>query len=127
MYMEILGNVKKINDIQTFASGFKKRELILTTNEQYPQNITIDFVQEKINLLDNIKVGDDIKVSISIKGREWTNNDGITKNFNTIQGWRIEVLNKKNNFYKNNTSNTIDDSNNENNIDVEETFDDLPF
>lgn len=95
--MELHGTVKKLFDTQTFASGFQKRELILTTQEQYPQPISIEFLQEKISLLDNVSVGDDVKIGINIRGREWTSPQGETKYFNSITGWRIEKV-AANNF-----------------------------
>lgn len=88
--MEIVGKVTKIFDAQTFSSGFTKREVIVTTQEQYPQPLSIEFLQDKVNLVDNITVGDDIKVSINLRGREWTSPEGVTKYFNSITGWRIE-------------------------------------
>ncbi|MCL1656834.1 DUF3127 domain-containing protein [Elizabethkingia miricola] len=88
--MELTGIIKKINKIQTFQSGFSKRELILLTSEQYPQPISIDFFKEKGNLLDSVKEGDQVKVGINLLGKEWTNPQGETKYFNTIVGWRIE-------------------------------------
>ncbi|MEH0007427.1 MAG: DUF3127 domain-containing protein [Flavobacteriales bacterium] len=90
--MEVTGHVYKILDIQEFDSGFRKRELILTTAEQYPQTLAIEFVQERINLLNDIKTGDSVKISINLRGREWTAPDGKVRYFNTIQGWRIENL-----------------------------------
>ena len=42
--MELQGTVKKIGETQTFASGFQKREMVLLTDEQYPQPIQIDFL-----------------------------------------------------------------------------------
>ena len=59
--MELQGTVKKIFETQTFASGFQKREMILLTQEQYPQPISIEFLSEKTNLLDSLKEGDNIK------------------------------------------------------------------
>lgn len=94
--MELQGTVKKIFDTQTFASGFQKRELILSTQEQYPQPISIEFLQDKINLLDNVSVGDDVKIGINIRGREWTSPQGETKYFNSITGWRIEKVSGNN-------------------------------
>lgn len=88
--MEVSGTVKKTSDVQTFPSGFRKRELILTTEEQYPQHLSIEFVQDKADLLNELKIGDEVKVSINLRGREWTSPEGVTKYFNTIQGWRIE-------------------------------------
>ena len=90
--MEVLGKVKcKSGDIQVTAS-FKKSELVVTTEEQYPQHILIEFVQDKCDLIDPYNVGDEVKVSINLRGREWVNPQGETKYFNQIQGWRIERL-----------------------------------
>ena len=89
--MEIEGKVKLIGETQSFGSnGFRKRELVVTTDEQYPQHIMIEFVQDKTDLLNSYKVGQDVKVSINLRGREWTNPQGEVKYFNSIQGWRIE-------------------------------------
>jgi hypothetical protein len=89
--MEVTGKIKKIDETKTFGtSGFRKRELVITTDEQYPQMLMIEFVQDKCDLLDNFKLGDDIKVSINLRGREWINPEGEAKYFNSIQGWRIE-------------------------------------
>ena len=91
--MELEGKIKLINEEQTFgASGFRKRELVIVTPDQYPQMILIEFVQEKCDLLNNFKVGQDIKVQININGREWINPEGVAKYFNAIQGWRIEPV-----------------------------------
>ncbi len=89
--MEVIGKIKLINAEQTFgASGFRKRELVVTTDEQYPQMIMIEFVQDKCDLLNSYAVGQDVKVSINLRGREWINPEGVAKYFNAIQGWRIE-------------------------------------
>ena len=90
--MELQGTVKKIFETQTFASGFQKREMILLTQEQYPQPISIEFLSEKTNLLDSLKEGDNIKVAINIRGREWTNPQGEVKYFNSNTGWKLEKV-----------------------------------
>ena len=91
--MEIQGKVKMIGETQTFGSnGFRKREIVVTTEEQYPQHIMIEFVQDKSDLLNSYQVGQSVKISINIRGREWTNPQGEVKYFNSIQGWRIENL-----------------------------------
>ncbi|GGG36869.1 hypothetical protein GCM10011414_02810 [Croceivirga lutea] len=82
-----------VDDTKTYGNnGFRKRELVITTEEQYPQHILVEFVQDKTNLLDNFQVGQMVKVSINIRGREWVNPQGETKYFNSIQGWRVENL-----------------------------------
>ncbi len=89
--MEVTGKIKKIDETKTFgASGFRKREMVLTTNENYPQMLKIEFVQDKCDLLNNYQVGQDVKISINLTGREWINPQGEAVYFNSIQGWRIE-------------------------------------
>ncbi len=89
--MEVTGKIKKIDETKTFGSnGFRKREMVITTDEQYPQMLMIEFIQDKCDLLNNFNVGEDVKVSINLRGREWVNPEGEAKYFNSIQGWRIE-------------------------------------
>jgi len=91
--MELEGKVKLVGETKTFGNnGFRKRELVITTDEQYPQHILVEFVQDKCDLLNNCGVGQDVKIGINIRGREWTNPQGEVKYFNSIQGWRIETL-----------------------------------
>ena len=94
--MELQGTVKKIGETQTFASGFQKRELVLLTEEQYPQPIQIDFLSDKIDLLNNVSEGESVKVGINIRGKEWTNPQGEVKYFNSISGWRLEKVSGEN-------------------------------
>lgn len=89
--MEVSGRIKMIDETKSFGgNGFRKREVVVTTDEQYPQHIMIEFTQDKCDLLNNYRVGEPVKVSINLRGREWVNPQGETKYFNSIQGWRIE-------------------------------------
>ena len=91
--MEVQGKIKLIGDVQTFGNnGFRKREVVVTTEEQYPQPIMVEFVQDKTDLLNNFNIGQNVKISINLRGREWVNPQGETKYFNSIQGWRIEKI-----------------------------------
>jgi len=91
--MEIQGKIKMIDETKTYGSnGFRKRELVVTTEEQYPQHLMIEFVQDKTDLLNAFNEGETVKVSINLRGREWVNPQGETKYFNSIQGWRIEKI-----------------------------------
>jgi len=91
--MEVIGKIKLIEAEQAVTDSFRKRLLVVATEEQYPQFISINFVQDKTELLDRFAAGDEVKVSINLRGREWVNPQGETKYFNDIQGWRIEPLN----------------------------------
>ena len=89
--VEITGKIKVLGDIKTFGdNGFRKREVVVTTQEQYPQHLLIEFIQERCELLDSFKVGENVKISINLRGREWENPQGEIKYFNSIHGWRIE-------------------------------------
>ena len=91
--MEVQGKIKVIDETKTFGNnGFRKREVVVTTEEQYPQHIMVEFVQDKCDLLNSYTVGQSVKISINLRGREWTNPQGEVKYFNSIQGWRIENL-----------------------------------
>lgn len=91
--MEIQGRIKQIFPSKMLGqNGFDKRDLVITTEEQYPQTIIIQFTQQRCDLLDSLQVGQNVKVYINIRGREWTNPQGETKYFNTIEGWKIEVI-----------------------------------
>lgn len=87
--MEISGIIKAVNPTQQVSASFSKRELIITSEEQYPQYIMVEFTQDKCALLDRYKVGDAVVVGINLRGREWINPQGEAKYFNSIQGWKI--------------------------------------
>ena len=88
--MNLNGKIKAINEVQNVSASFKKRELVLTTNEQFPQDILIEFTQDKCDVLNSYNVGEEVIVDINLRGREWINPQGEVKYFNSIQGWRIQ-------------------------------------
>ena len=91
--MEIQGTIKKISTVQTFGSGFQKREFVLVTEETYPQTIVIELHSSRIDIIDPFKEGDRAKVGINILGKEWASPQGETKYFNTIVAWKILKVN----------------------------------
>ena len=89
--VEVLGKIKLLGEIKTYGdNGFRKREVVITTQEQYPQHLLIEFIQDRCELLDSFNVGENVKISINLRGREWENPEGEIKYFNSIHGWRIE-------------------------------------
>ena len=91
--MEVTGRIKMVDTTKEVgSSGFKKRDVVVTTDEQYPQHILVQFVQDKCDLLNGYTVGDSVKIDFNLRGREWINPQGETVYFNTIQGWRIAKL-----------------------------------
>ena len=90
--MEVQGKIKLVGDIQEITDSFSKRELVIVTQEQYPQTLCVEFVQDKMSLLDDIQEGQEVKIGINLRGREWKNPEGKIKYFTSLQGWRIENL-----------------------------------
>ena len=126
--MELQGIVKRLGEIQTFPSGFQKREMVLVTEEQYPQPINIEFLKEKGDLLNQLNEGDKVKVSINIGGREWTSPQGDVKYFNSITGWKVEKLDSANDFNEPTAAKPAESSTAGEKTDVfAEEDDDLPF
>jgi hypothetical protein len=87
--MEIKGKVKAIFATKEVSSSFKSREIVVTTDEQFVQHISVQFMQDKCGILDGYKVGENVVIGINLRGREWLSPQGETKYFNTIQGWKI--------------------------------------
>lgn len=89
--MELEGSIKLVSETQTFNSGFQKREFVLTTKEQYPQDVKFELVKDRIDLIDQYKPGDGIKVHFNIRGNEYNG-----RYFVNLQAWRIEALEQAN-------------------------------
>jgi len=86
MAYELTGKVKLIQDPQTFNSGFTKREMVVTVEEgKYPQDINIEFVQDKVSLLESVQPGQQITVMFDIRGREYNG-----RYFNNLVGWKVQ-------------------------------------
>jgi single-strand DNA-binding protein len=85
MALELEGVLLQKFDTQKVKDSFQKREFILETSESYPQKIKFELTQDKCSLLDNKKVGDQLKVSFNIRGSEWQG-----KYFTNLQAWRLE-------------------------------------
>lgn len=72
MLYEMTGTIKLINDIMSFPSGFTKRQFVITSEEdRYPQDIPMAFTKDRCALLDGVKPGERVKVTFSLRGREW--------------------------------------------------------
>ena len=88
--MEIKGKVKVVGNSITVSNSYEKRSVVITTDEQYPQHIQVEFPQGKCNNeINNLSIGQNVTVGINIGGREWVNPRGETSYFNSIKGWKI--------------------------------------
>ena len=91
--LSVEGKVKRIHDEQVISDRFKKREFVIETEEQYPQFLMFQLVQDKTNLIDQVKIGDKVEVFFNLRGREWQRDPSAEiKVFNTLDAWRIQKV-----------------------------------
>lgn len=94
---EYTGVVEKVLPMQTFPSGFTKRDVVVTddvgTETKYPNHIAFTFKKDSASMLDTVKDGQRVKIRFAIDGREWTNPQGQVKYFTDLTGLKLEVLN----------------------------------
>ncbi|MDE0790959.1 MAG: DUF3127 domain-containing protein [Flavobacteriales bacterium] len=90
--MELSGTIYRLSEAQDISEKFRKREVVIKTDDQYPQTIPVEFVQDRIDLLNSYSEGQQVTISINIRGREWTSPKGEVKFFVSVQGWRIQPL-----------------------------------
>lgn len=86
MSFEMKGKIKVMMDEQRFDSGFYKREFVVTTQEQYPQDIKFELMKEKTEMLNGLSVGDEVLVRFDVRGREWNGNYYVNLN-----AWKLEA------------------------------------
>lgn len=88
---KIQGIVHSVGAEQVLSAKFKKRELIVQTQGQYPQYIIVQFTNDKCDLLNNLNPGESVQVNVNLRGRLWNDpKTGIERCFNTIEAWSIQ-------------------------------------
>jgi translation initiation factor IF-3 len=89
----VKGAVVRVLDTKISGeSNYKTRSVHVKTDEQWPQVLDIQFTQGNVELLNNLTAGQKLKITLNLKGKEFTNATGELKVFNSLQGWKIEKL-----------------------------------
>lgn len=89
--MEISGKVVVIGETENVGQkGFTKRLLVVETNEQYPQKIPVEFIKDKVDLLNNLQIGQQVKVSVNVRGNEYQDRNQVTRFGLSFQGWKVD-------------------------------------
>jgi hypothetical protein len=83
--MEISGKLKLILAEETFASGFNKRSFVIAVEDRYPYDVCFDLLKEKVAMIDNFQIGENLKVSFDVKSREYNG-----KWFTGCTAWKID-------------------------------------
>ncbi len=92
--MEIRGKVHEIGEVQQVTDTFKKRDLVVqyAENPQFVEYIKFEATQDRTSIFDSLAVGDEVEVSFNLRGRPWTNKEGITTYFNSLVAWRVNKI-----------------------------------
>ncbi len=96
---EYTGVVETVLPLQTFQSGFTKRDVVLTDDigqqNRYPNHIAFTFKKDNVNVLENVKKGQRAKVRFAIDGRVWLDPKTNTERYFTdLTGLKLEILNE---------------------------------
>jgi len=91
--MDLKAKIERIFEAQQVTASFRKREFVVeyAENPQYPEYIKMEMIQDKCEQLDSFKEGQMVNISFNLKGRKWTDPQGVDKYFNTLQAWRIST------------------------------------
>jgi hypothetical protein len=85
MSHQITGKLTVINPTQSVGgAGFLKREFVVTTEEQFPQQIKLEFIKDKCEQLDKFNVGQSVTVDFNLRGNEYQG-----KYYVSLQAWKI--------------------------------------
>lgn len=92
--MEIRGKVHEIGSVKQVTESFKNRELIVAfaENPQFVEYIRFEATQDRVTIFDGLEVGQEVEVSFNLRGRPWTNKEGVTTYFNSLVAWRVTKL-----------------------------------
>ena len=83
----LTGTVKAVFEPQTFSRGFTKRDFVVTTDDERPQDIKLECVAEWCSLLDRVAADDRVQVEFRLRGNEYKE-----RYFVNLQAYRIDKL-----------------------------------
>ena len=92
MSFEVEGRLHKKFDTVQITDTFKKREFVVEVEDgAYTQIIKFQLTQNSCDKLDPYNEGDQMKVTFSLRGREY-NKNGETMYFTNLEAWRLEKV-----------------------------------
>lgn len=104
--ISVEGLVIKRYDTKRVSDQFKYREFILEVNSQVDNQTWIDYLsmrllQERTDLLDDVRCGYRLMVTFRITGRKWKKKDTNEEiYFTNLEALNLEILDDSNNFEK---------------------------
>ena len=112
MSFQISGKLVKKYDAENKSGKFLTREFVIVTEEQYPQYIKFQLVQDRCGAIDSYEEQEKMTVHFDLRGREWQD-----KYFTNLQAWKVEKAGEQ----------IVAPSSEVDPFAKEQNFDDLPF
>lgn len=127
MSFELQGKLVEKFPEQQVSDAFKKREFVVETSEEgggrvFTEQIKFQLIQDKCNLIDDVNLNQDVKVSFNIKGRKWEK-DGKVNYFTNLDAWRVEAAGSTPQAPRNDAPPAMNPAD----IAMDDEEDDLPF
>lgn len=85
MSFQVNGKLVKKMEIESKTPSFQAREFVIVTQEQYPQYIKFQLVQDRCGVIDRFNENDEITVHFDLRGREWQG-----KYFTNLNAWKVD-------------------------------------
>lgn len=96
--LSVVGLVHEVGETQQVTDKFKKRDLVVKLvgdNPEYVDYVKFEATQDRVTNFDGLSEGDSVEVFFNLQGRPWTNKDGVTSYFNSLNAWRVNPLNQQ--------------------------------
>ncbi len=91
MAFDVVGKLHVAGETKQVSERFSKREFVLEVADgKYPQFVSFQLTGDRVSALDDHQVGDQIRVTFNLRGREWKNPQGEVKYFNSLDVWKLE-------------------------------------
>ena len=87
-----LNNVilKWVSPITKVSDTLVKCEIVVETLGQYPQLLKIEVHNDKCKDCESIPLTSMVDLRIDLRGRKWTNPQGVTTVINSILAWKVQ-------------------------------------
>ncbi len=92
MAFDAIGKLHVVNETKQVSERFTKREFVVEIADgKYPQFVLFQLTGDRCSLLDEHRVGDAVRVTFNVRGREWKSPQGEVKYFNSLDVWKLEA------------------------------------
>ena len=82
--MEQQGIIKSIGELKQVSDNFKLKEVIMVTEDKYPQTLSFQFSNKNIDTLNGIGEGQKATIHFNLRGREYNG-----RVFNSLDAWKV--------------------------------------